>query len=262
MKPVYLFLFVVSFSFSLSTLAQENLPKISVSSFNGKVVVSWLNDYEKPITDIFIQRSFDSVRNFSTIGSVLIPQNKENGYPDNAPPYDHMYYRVSIVFQGGGYVVGPSCKPSRVIENLAPIDITDTLQKKSFGKIIGLEWDVTKKTIQKEKIDSAITLKPDKIIVSKPVIVENMLNNTSSLVYSNRFNQLSVSIPDSGSHTYQMKILDDRDHPVFELNNIKPEEFVIEKYNFRKSGTYSFEIYEDGKLWRKNKFVINKDSRK
>lgn len=252
-KRILLFLFVFLSTF---IYAQESLPKITVSSYNGKVVVSWLNDYEKTVTDIFIQRSFDSVRNFTTIGSVLIPRNKENGYPDNTPPYDHMYYRVSIVFEDGSYALGPAIKPSRFIADLAQMNVTDTMFKKSNGAIIGLEITGRKK---EETIPIPIA---ENKKMEQPINLESLLRNTASLVTMNRFNLLNFQIPDTGSHVYSMKIFDENDQPVFEIKKMILSGFVLEKYNFRKSGNYSFEIYEDGKLWRKNRFVISRELRK
>jgi hypothetical protein len=258
MKPVYSFLLLAFLFLVTVAFAQESLPRINVTSFNGKVVVSWLNDYEKPVADIFIQRSYDSSRNFSTIGSVLIPQNKENGYPDNHPPYDHMYYRVSIVFEGGAYVVGPAFKSAREFNGLVINDITDTMQKATVGRIIGLSMNSLD---DKNVTEIKPTLKPEPNI-EKPIDPELILRNTSSLVFFNRFNQLNISIPRKEMHTYDMKVYDEGDKLVFELKKIPDENFVLEKYNFRKSGNYSFEIYEDGKLWRKNKFFIAKDPKK
>ena len=105
------------------------------------------------------------------------------------------------------------------------------------------------------------TIKPE-LPVEKPVDPELILRNTSSLVFFNRYNQLNISIPRKEIHTYDMKVFDEQEKLVFELKKIPDENYVLEKYNFRKSGIYSFEIYEDGKLWRRNKFVIAKDPKK
>jgi hypothetical protein len=252
-KRILFFLFVFLSTF---IYAQESLPKITVSSFNGKVVVSWLNDYEKTVTDIFIQRSFDSVRNFTTIGSVLIPRNKENGYPDNNPPYDHMYYRVSIVFEDGSYALGSAIKPSRFIADLAEMNVIDTMAKKSNGSIIGLDLS----GINNDDYNH-FSLEENKKNM-QPINAEAQLKNTASLVSMNRFNQLNFQIPDTGMHVYLMKIFDENDQPYIEIKKMILSGFVLEKYNFRKSGNYSFEIYEDGKLWRKNRFVISREARK
>ena len=88
-----------------SSKAQQILPGISVMNLNGNIIVSWKNEYKVPLANINIQRSYDSLRNYTTIGSVLNPQNQENGYSDAAAPYNKMYYRLFIAFDGGKYLI-------------------------------------------------------------------------------------------------------------------------------------------------------------
>ena len=95
--------------------AQEVLPGITVKDFSGKIIVSWMNEYKVPVSNISIQRSYDSTKNFTTIGSVLNPQNLENGFADNKPPYNKMYYRLFISFEGGAYVFSSTVRPVKVI---------------------------------------------------------------------------------------------------------------------------------------------------
>ena len=52
------------------SFAQDTLPKISVTQLGNKVLVSWVNPFES-VTTINIQRSYDSLKGFTTIGSVL-----------------------------------------------------------------------------------------------------------------------------------------------------------------------------------------------
>ncbi len=93
--------YLVTFTFFAGGLsAQEILPAITVKNFSGKIIISWRNQYPLEIKNLNIQRSFDSLKNFSTIGSVLTPQNAENGFVDEAPPYNKMYYRLFISFEG------------------------------------------------------------------------------------------------------------------------------------------------------------------
>ncbi|MBS1497513.1 MAG: hypothetical protein JSS85_11630, partial [Bacteroidetes bacterium] len=51
--------------------AQEILPNITVKNISGKIIVSWQSLYNQPTATINIQRSYDSLKNFTTIGSVL-----------------------------------------------------------------------------------------------------------------------------------------------------------------------------------------------
>lgn len=101
--------------------AQEILPSITVKNLNGRIIVSWKNEYPFEVKTINIQRSYDSTKNFSTIGSVLNPQNIENGFVDEAPPYNKMYYRVFISFDAGAYVFSESVRPVKAAPPPLPL---------------------------------------------------------------------------------------------------------------------------------------------
>src|SRR5436190_22710839 len=88
--------------------AQEILPAITVKNLKGKVIISWENEYPIKVKTINVQRSYDSTKNFTTIGSVPNPQKVENGFVDAKPPYNKMFYRVFIFFDGGEYIFSES----------------------------------------------------------------------------------------------------------------------------------------------------------
>src|SRR5690349_4117880 len=95
----FLIYFLVLF-FSLKLSAQDTLPKISVSNISDHILISWTNPFTT-LTTINIQRSFDSTKNFTTIGSVLDVANKRNGFIDSKPLALNMYYRIFLSFEGG-----------------------------------------------------------------------------------------------------------------------------------------------------------------
>ncbi len=101
-------LFFVSFLFSVFILpyakAQETLPGFTVSlKPGGKVLISWRNGYPS-INQISIQRSSDSVRNFTTLITVPDPRIPENGFVDSKTNGAKMYYRIFILFQNSKYI--------------------------------------------------------------------------------------------------------------------------------------------------------------
>lgn len=110
LKPLYITCFFI-LGFCLKDHAQDTLPRITVKTISNKVLISWRVTYGATITTINIQRSYDSVRNFTTIGSVLDPNNRENGFVDGKAPKTDMFYRVFISFQGGRYAFSKSYKP-------------------------------------------------------------------------------------------------------------------------------------------------------
>jgi len=153
MKKIFALLSLVFFISTQVSYSQEHLPNISVTEYNGKVIVSWQNLYKKTITNILIQRSYDSIKNFSTIGTVLNPLNKENGYLDGKPPYNRMYYRVLISFDGGSYEIGKSSKPEIQYDDLEEFNVT-ALPKTDSTNII---QEIRSKDSTKLIVDSSNT---------------------------------------------------------------------------------------------------------
>jgi predicted nuclease of predicted toxin-antitoxin system len=54
----------------------------------------------------------------------LNPLNNENGYMDARPPYNRMYYRVLISFDGGTYEIGKSSRPVLESDDLVEFNVT------------------------------------------------------------------------------------------------------------------------------------------
>ncbi len=221
-------LFFFSFFIIQSTFAQQKpLPVISVKNINNKIIISWVNEFTKPITTLNIQRSFDSLRNYKTAGSVLSPQNKENGYADVTAPYNKMYYRVFIAFEGGSYVYSNIMRP-----------IKDTSKNTTVG-------------IQSPWITNVI----DSTTASIP-------NYPSSFIFTAKDNNVVIHLTDASTKKYTVKFFNEVDKLLFELNKIKEDYLIIEKVNFVRTGWYHFEIYENGELVEKNKFQISRDGKK
>ncbi len=69
MYKLLIFVFLL-FVFQKTSFGQDTLPKITVTQLGKNVLVSWNNPFTT-VTNINIQRSGDSLKNFTTIGSVL-----------------------------------------------------------------------------------------------------------------------------------------------------------------------------------------------
>jgi hypothetical protein len=122
LKPLLTTIFFVTL-FASKSFAQDTLPYISVKNFSGKIIVSWKNTYGANISTINIQRSYDSLRNFTTIGTVLEPMNRENGFVDSRPNGDKAFYRVFISFEGGRYIFTKSYRPVKDTISNIPVKI-------------------------------------------------------------------------------------------------------------------------------------------
>ena len=235
MKKVQLLLLASLLVISYHGVSQSTLPEISVANYSGKIIVSWKNNYTLPIANISIQRSYDSLKNYTTIGSVLNPQNIENGYADNNAPYNKMYYRVFIAFEGGSYIISKVARPIK-----PPDDIGDSTNS------IRYPWLVDPRT--------------DPALQTPPPIKTNSYS-PSVRIYTARDNNVVIHLPDAATKNYSAVFFNDMEKKLFELSNLKEEYLIIEKVNFGKAGWYSFELYESGRLIEKNKFLVPKDGR-
>lgn len=171
MKKSVLLIFIVLLS--ELALAQDTLPKISVTSIGANVLVSWTNPFVT-LTTINIQRSFDSLKNFTTIGSVLDVTNKKNGYIDTRPLTPKMYYRVFLTFEGGTYLFTTS---SRAVMDTskAIADIRD------FQQSTNNTWFVPSKQVYTGKDNNVIISLPD---AGRKNIVLNFLKKTGPFYLS------------------------------------------------------------------------------
>ena len=228
------FLLPLFFILSNILFAQEKpLPFIQVKNLNNKIVVSWINDYTKPITALNIQRSYDSLQNYTTIGSVLSPQSRENGFADANFPYNKMYYRVFVSFEGGSYIITASARPVKEFY------VADNALSEKYP------WLVSNK-------DSGIVFPPSKPEITYP----------SNTIFTAKDNNIIIHLVNAETKKYSVKFFDETEKFLFELTKLKEEYLIIEKVNFVHTGWFRFELYENGLLIETNKFQILKEIKK
>jgi hypothetical protein len=96
--------FLLSLFIMPAARAQETLPNFTASlKSNGKVIISWKNAYPS-VNQISIQRSKDSLRNFTTLITVPDPHVQENGFVDSKADSTKMFYRIFILFGNSRYM--------------------------------------------------------------------------------------------------------------------------------------------------------------
>lgn len=149
----YVFVFLAMIVFEKTLFAQDTLPKITVQNVSNNILVSWTNPFES-LTTINIQRSTDSLKNFTTIGSVLDVKNKRNGFVDSKPKITTMFYRVFLSFEGGTYIFSQSYRP--VIDTTkAVIDLKD------FKQAVVNTWFVPSKMVYTGRENNVIISLPE-----------------------------------------------------------------------------------------------------
>ena len=279
MKKYTFLIFLFCVSAVQYVLAQEVLPGITVKDYSGKIIVSWQNAYNIPVTNISIQRSFDSTKNFSSIGTVLNPQNLENGFADDNPPYKKMYYRLFISFEGGSYLFSSTAKPEKdppLVKKeiaVANIDITASIPEENTEtkpadsarnnptKTPEVKTNIPRFPWQVSPLTDSIAKTPAK---KDPVFAKNdpeVIIYPSLRIYTGRENNLVIHLKDASTKKYTVKFFDENDNYLFELTKLREEYLIVEKVNFVHSGWFHFELLENGKLIEKNKFLIGKDGK-
>jgi hypothetical protein len=148
----FLIFFLLLF-LSQQLFSQDTLPNITVSNINDHILVSWTNPYST-LTTINIQRSFDSTRNFTTIGSVLDVNNKKNGFIDSKPLSLTMFYRIFLSFEGGTYLFTKSSRPVKDTAKALP-------DFKEFQQSTVNTWFVPSKLVYTGKDNNVIIALPD-----------------------------------------------------------------------------------------------------
>jgi hypothetical protein len=228
--------------------AQDTLPKFSVRNIgNNKIVVSWVNAL-KGVKQISIQRSSDSLKNYKTILTVPDPTVPENGFVDTKASNDQLFYRLYIMQEKGVFFFSPIKKPvfdSSAIKKA----ILDSIEKK-------------KKLVSNGRMDKlpgtagVDSLKMPTIKANGKEVVNSFI--ASKYVYTMEDGYVRITLPE-GSKKYSIKFFDEKDLMVLEVKDVPLKNFKIDKSNFYHSGWFKFELYEDGKLFEKHRFLIPKE---
>lgn len=240
-----------------SVVAQDTLPAFTVKHKNGKVILSWVNNF-KVIKQLSIQRSADSLKGFKTILTLPDPSSVTNGFLDNNAPDTVSFYKLYILLDSGKYLFSKSQKPKKDVPPPPPLvkKETQTVTQSANtdtnedppSKTYGPEFT---KLSNKKKSDG---LKADSVNMVRP---ENF--KPSGFIFTNPQGNVTIVLPIGKNEHFKIKFFDNNGDELFELNNVKENTTILDKSNFMRAGTYRFEIYENGVLREKSKLIIPKD---
>lgn len=239
MKPFFACLMGMLLLGSTPLLAQDTLPRITVHHMSKKVVVSWRNTYGARISTLNIQRSKDSLKGFTTIGSVLNPTARENGYVDAKAPDTLHFYRVFVAFEGGDYFFSKSKRPQ------APPPPPE-------------------EPVRDEPEDDKPIKPTEDTVYATPVITKPVVNVfvPSKWVFTGKDNNLIISLPEAGPKSYELTISTIDSVQLFHIKSIREPYLILEKSNFMRAGWYRYELKENGTVKEVHKFYIGKEGNK
>ena len=290
MNRIFLAAFLL---FSQVTLAQNPLPDFSVTTRGkGKTIIGWYHSYPK-VTQISIQRSFDSLRNYKTILTVPDPTVPQNGFVDAKAPTEFQFYRLFIVLDSGKYFF---TKPKKAFWDTSAVAMQKVQQRpQDNGRVVGADAVKDKsypnvpadKAAEPERFifvkkrdtlvaqylekdlkrlrDSILTKTKDTLaflsadtLIIKPFIPKEVYK-PSLYVFTSKDGNVSISLPDVKDKKYSIKFFEDNLTPLFEVKHVSESPITLDKSNFLHAGWFRFELYENGTLKEKHKFYIPKD---
>lgn len=234
MKKVFCLL-LVSFFYQFSFAQNDTLPKFNTKKKAGVIAVSWINAF-KNVSQINIQRSKDSNRNFSTVYSIPNPNSKTYTYIDKTAKNDSGYYRIFVLFEGSNYIFTKSKKATEDTMKIVEISNTSAVTK-----------------IKTE------TKRDDKIAPPPPQPVKKAWE-PSIYIFTGDDGNVVINLPEAVSKNYSATISKEDGRPVFVMQKISEPYLTLDKATFLKSGWYYFELKEDGKVKERNKFLITRDN--
>ena len=206
------------------TFAQDTLPKVTVTQLGKTVLVSWNNPFPN-VANINIQRSGDSLKNFTTIGSVLNVDEGVNGFNDTKEFIpSKQYYRLFISFEGGTYIFTQSHRPEKDTMKTMPV------------------------------------IEAPQVVKENPQYFRNVFV-PSKHVYTGKDNNIIISLPDFAHNKYSLKFYEDNGTFLFEIKKINEGYLTLDKVNFTHAGLFVFELYDNKIIIERHKFYIPKDGR-
>jgi len=177
--------------FSGSSLAQDTLPNFTVTTRGtNKIFISWTNTFEG-VSQISIQRSIDSTKNFKTILNVPDPRVRQNGFVDSKAQTPFMFYRLFIVMEGGKYVFSKSERPFRDTAHKAKQPVTSVNgngnKRVVFSEAIPDNQTEQLKSTLKKDAGAAIVAVPRTYVLKKG---ENIIGSIAEADFKNLYDSI------------------------------------------------------------------------
>lgn len=271
--------------------AQDTLPAFSIENKgNGRIVVSWTNPYPNLI-QLAVQRSYDSVKRFSTVYSTTSPELPINGFSDKVPEGVTVFYRIFYVMEGGAYFFSPSRQPPVTVSITAVeadtrreiLDeelqkIADAKNKQQLDKVLddpmkelyvgfsdtadfrillARDFRAFRDSIMTKTKDTLVQMGEDTLYIR--VYDPPFTQRSSQYVFTDKDGYIVIKLDDADSKKYQVTIMEENETPVLEIKQVKHPYLILDKGNFYKAGWYKFTLRENGRIKEKGVVFLPKD---
>lgn len=209
--------------------AQYPLPAMAITTEQAQNNLTWYCQYDG-IKSIAVQRSADSVRNFTTIGVINAPKKGMGAYRDTHPVVGKNYYRLSIEFGGD----------LEWFSNTYKVFLDSATIARSLEERIktGTTNAITAPTNDKGKGETTESSTP-KAFYFTP----------SSKIYTNPYTgHININLEDATAKRYSLRFYDPSKNEVLRVSRISKPMLILDKNNFNSRGIYSFQLFEGSSL--------------
>ena len=257
---------------------QDTLPKFTIIERGNKVVLSWTNPYQN-LVQLNIQRSYDSLKYYSTIFSATSPNLPENGFTDSKKTANRVFYRIFYVRQGGSFTFSHAQRAASDTDNASVATANNVRDIDNSNLLSVVPGDKRIVAIKIKNIivkrlsinafhnfrDSILHLTKDTLVAFNDSLVGLSPYNgpqnfkPSPFIYVNKDGYINISLPSTAEKKYRIKFFEENGASLFEINSVKESPLIIDKSNFVHAGWFLFELYEDNALKEKNKLYLPKD---
>lgn len=245
--------------------AQNPLPDFSVEDLGkNRIRVSWVNPFNDACLQLNVQRSYDSIKNYTTIFSTTSPELPQNGFVDNGYYGGKVYYRIFYVLTGGAYYFS---KPKRAgagyttqavqVGTDSNLLITVFFKNTVLTQLHYPQFLVFRDSITNFTRDSLLIVSEDKALL-KP-FNPGAAWVPSTHIFTNKDGFVKIYLPDAKDKKYKIVFFDEDGSKLFTINHLSDTELILDKTNFIHAGWFDFEIFADDKMYEKNKVFLQQD---
>ncbi len=209
--------------FTGSAVAQPMLPDMQAVTQKGLNILSWVNQYDG-IKSIAVQRSSDSIYNFTTIGYVKNLKKGPQAFVDGHPNPGKNFYRLYIAFSSDLTWYSNRIKllvDSSQLMQQGVLPPNDSLQK---------------------MISATSSSIPDASELSAYTYIR------SQYVFTNPFTgHINVELPEGAEKktNFSLRFFDQKSRQVLDIPKVSENSVIIDKRNFQRKGIYKFELRKE-----------------
>lgn len=135
------------------------------------------------------------------------------------------------------------------------------IKNKLFKELSSSDYTKFKDSIFTYTKDTLTRIGKRKVQFSPVVLDSNQKNIQdnwipSTYVFTNAKGNLTIQLPNTNTKRYSLFIYDGK-LLLHNITNLQEDYWIIEKSNFYHSGWYNFELYCNGELLERNKFLLH-----